>query len=163
MKSTCYRRWNSFRAENQTYVLVIQLFWSGKKKMAITLWSKGENKFVIAINMNSNQIIFYCPPPPYVCVILVWVRPYPPCTFLCIYTPCCVSYELCYNIRILLCFHQTRTIWCYCSDKVYLYQLMVKSGVFYTLMEWCAVVNKMLLMLSGDIESNPGPGEYVYS
>ena len=64
MKSTCYRHWNSFRAENQTYILVIQLFWSGKKKTAITLWSKGEDKFVIAINMNSNQIIFIAPHPP---------------------------------------------------------------------------------------------------
>ena len=30
-------------------------------------------------------------------------------------------------------------------------------------MEWTALVNKMLLMMAGDIESNPGPGEYLYS
>ena len=63
---------------------------------------------------------------------------------------------------VLLCFHQVRTIWYYCSDKVYLYQLIMKSVLFYALMEWCALVNEMLLMMSGDIESNPGPGEYVY-
>jgi len=51
----------------------------------------------------------------------------------------------------------TRTIWCYCSDKVYLYQLILKSVLFYALMEWSALVNEMLLMLAGDIESNPGP------
>jgi len=53
----------------------------------------------------------------------------------------------------------TRTVWCYCSDKVYLYQLMVKSVIFYTLREWSTLVNEMLLMVAGDVESNPGPGE----
>ena len=37
---------------------------------------------------------------------------------------------------------------------------MVKSVIFYTLREWSALVNEMLLMMAGDIESNPGPGEY---
>jgi len=59
-----------------------------------------------------------------------------------------------------LCFHQTRTVWCYCSDKVYLYQLMVESVIFYALREWSTLVNEMLLMMAGDVESNPGPGEY---
>ena len=45
---------------------------------------------------------------------------------------------------------------------VYLYELMVKSVIFYTLREWSALVNEMLLMMAGDVESNPGPGEYVY-
>ena len=31
VKSTCYRHWNSLRAENKSYVLVIHLFCSGKK------------------------------------------------------------------------------------------------------------------------------------
>jgi len=31
---------------------------------------------------------------------------------------------------------------------------------FYVLMEYIALVNEMLLMMSGDIESNPGPSEY---
>jgi len=74
---------------------------------------------------------------------------------------CCVSDELCYNVCTLLCFHQTRTVWCYCSDKVYLYQLMVKSVIFYTLREWSALVNEMLRMMAGDVESNPGPREYL--
>ena len=29
-------------------------------------------------------------------------------------------------------------------------------------MEYIALVNEMLLMMSGDIESNPGPREYLY-
>ena len=29
-------------------------------------------------------------------------------------------------------------------------------------MEYIAMVNEMLLMMSGDIESNPGPSEYLY-
>ena len=29
-------------------------------------------------------------------------------------------------------------------------------------MEYGALVNEMLLMMSGDIESNPGPREYLY-
>ena len=33
--------------------------------------------------------------------------------------------------------------------------------LFYTLMEYGALVNEMLLMLSGDIESNPGPRKYL--
>ena len=56
--------------------------------------------------------------------------------------------------------HQTRTVWCYYSDKVYLYQLMVKSVIFYTLRELSAIVNEMLLLMAGDVESNPGPREY---
>jgi len=39
---------------------------------------------------------------------------------------------------------------------------MVKSVIFYILREWSALVNEMLLMLAGDIESNPGPREYMY-
>jgi len=39
---------------------------------------------------------------------------------------------------------------------------MLKSVMFYTLREWSALVNEMLLMMAGDIESNPGPGEYLY-
>ena len=75
----------------------------------------------------------------------------------------CILYELCYNIIcILLCFHQARTIWFYCTDKVYCYQLILKFVFFYTLMETGALVNEMLLMMSGDIESNPGPREYLY-
>ena len=73
----------------------------------------------------------------------------------------CVSYELCHNVCIFVCFHQARAIWCYCSDKVYLYQLMVKSVIFFTLMEWSALVNEMLLMMASDVESNPGPCEYL--
>ena len=65
-------------------------------------------------------------------------------------------------VCILLCFHQARAVWCYCSDKVYLYQLMVKSVIFYILREWCVLVNEMLLLMAGDVESNPGPGEYVH-
>ena len=65
-------------------------------------------------------------------------------------------------VWILLCFHQARAIRCYCSDNVYLYQLMVKSVIFYTLREWSVLVNEMLLMMAGDVESNPGPGGYVY-
>jgi len=38
---------------------------------------------------------------------------------------------------------------------------MVKSVIFYTLRELSALVNEMLLMMAGDVESNPGPGEYV--
>ena len=39
---------------------------------------------------------------------------------------------------------------------------MVKSVIIYSLREWSALVNEMLLMMAGDVESNPGPGEYVY-
>ena len=46
-------------------------------------------------------------------------------------------------------------------DKVYLYQLNLKLVVFCILMEFGALVNEMLLMMSGDIESNPGPSEYL--
>ena len=69
-----------------------------------------------------------------------------------------MSYAIVYVYSFV--FHQARAIWCYCSDKVYLSQLIVKSVLSYTLLEWCALVNEMLLMLSGDIESNPGPREY---
>ena len=72
-----------------------------------------------------------------------------------------IFYELCCNRCILLYFHQTRAVWCYCSDKVYLYQLMVKSALFYTLREWSALVNEMLLMMAGDVEFNPGPASQV--
>jgi len=69
----------------------------------------------------------------------------------------CILYKLCYFICILLCFHQATTVCFYCTDKVYCYQLILKSVLFYTLMEYGALVNEMLLMMSGDIESNPGP------
>ena len=39
---------------------------------------------------------------------------------------------------------------------------MVKSVIFYTLREWSALVNEMLLIMAGDVESNPGQGEYLY-
>jgi len=44
---------------------------------------------------------------------------------------------------------------------VYLYQLIVKSVLLYTLIEGGVLVIETLLMLSGDIESNPGPSEYL--
>ena len=44
---------------------------------------------------------------------------------------------------------------------VYIYQLIAKSVLLYTLMEGGGLVIEMLLMLSGDIESNPGPSEYL--
>ena len=75
---------------------------------------------------------------------------------------CCVSYGLCYIVCALLFFHQARAVWCYCSDKVYLYQLIMKSVIFYSLTEWTALVNEVLLMMAGDVESNPGPGELLY-
>ena len=65
----------------------------------------------------------------------------------------------CAIIMYTPCFHQVRTLWCYCTDKVYRYQLTLKSVLFSTLMEYIAMVNEMLLMMSGDIESNPGPSE----
>ena len=71
-------------------------------------------------------------------------------------------YKLCYTICIFPCFYQARSVWFYCTDKVYCYQLILKSVLFYTLMEYCALVNEILLMMSGDIESNPGPSEYLY-
>jgi len=46
-------------------------------------------------------------------------------------------------------------------QKVYLYQLDLKSVIFYTLMEWSALVKEMLLIMAGDVESNPGPSEYL--
>ena len=61
-----------------------------------------------------------------------------------------------------LCFHQARAVWCYCSHKLYLYQLILRSVLFYALTEYGALVNQMLLMISGDVESNPGPGECLY-
>ena len=36
----------------------------------------------------------------------------------------------------------------------------MKSVIFYSLREWTALVNEMLLLMAGDVESNPGPGEY---
>ena len=65
----------------------------------------------------------------------------------------------CRPLCFILCSYQARTIWFYCTNKLYLYQLTVKWVLFYTLMEYGALVNEMLLMVSGDIESNPGPGE----
>ena len=60
---------------------------------------------------------------------------------------------------LLCCCHQARTIWFYCTDIVY--QLDLKSVLFRILMECITLVNEMLLMISGDIEPNPGPGEYL--
>ena len=37
----------------------------------------------------------------------------------------------------------------------------MKWVLFYTLMEYGALVKEMLLMMSGDVESNPGPSEYL--
>ena len=34
--------------------------------------------------------------------------------------------------------------------------------LFYVLTEYGGLVNQMLLMISGDVESNPGPGEFLY-
>ena len=45
--------------------------------------------------------------------------------------------------------------------KVCHYQLILKSVLFYTPMDYGALVIEMLLMMSGDIESNPGPREYL--
>ena len=56
--------------------------------------------------------------------------------------------------------HQARSVWFYCTNKVYRYKLILKSVLFYTLMEYGALLNEILLMMSGDIESNPGPSEY---
>ena len=56
---------------------------------------------------------------------------------------------------------QARAIWYYCANMVYLYQLIIKSVLFYILMECGRLVTEMLLMMSGDIESNPGPSEYL--
>ena len=66
-----------------------------------------------------------------------------------------VSYKVCCN-TLLCCCHQAKTIWFYCSDKVNL-----RSVLFHILMEYITLVNEMLLMISGDIEPNPGPGEYL--
>ena len=33
--------------------------------------------------------------------------------------------------------------------------------LFYVLVEYTTLVKEMLLMISGDIEPNPGPGEYL--
>ena len=71
----------------------------------------------------------------------------------------CVAYELC----MLHCYHQARTICFHCADKVYRYQLTLKAVVFtIILMECITLVNEMLLMISGDIQPNPGPGECLY-
>jgi len=69
-----------------------------------------------------------------------------------------VSYEVCCN-TLLCCCHQAKTILFYCSDNVY--QLNLKSVLFHISMEYFTLVNEMLLMISGDIEPNPGPGEYL--
>ena len=69
------------------------------------------------------------------------------CTIAC----CCFSF--------LWFPHQARSILFYCTDIVCHYQLILKSVLFCTLMEYGALVNEMLLMMSGDIESNPGPSE----
>ena len=53
-------------------------------------------------------------------------------------------------------------MWFYCTDKVYHCQRNLKLVFLYALMEYIAMVNEMLLMMSGDIEPNPGPSEYFY-
>ena len=53
-------------------------------------------------------------------------------------------------------------MWFYCTDKVYHCQRNLKLVFLYALMEYIAMVNEMLLMVSGDIEPNPGPSEYFY-
>jgi len=63
------------------------------------------------------------------------------------------------RLHDLFLLHQAQTGRSYCTDKVCHYQLILKSEFFYTLMEYIALVNEMLLMMSGDIESNPGPSE----
>ena len=69
MKSTCYRHWNSFRAENIIYVLVIEFFWLGKNERRLShCGAKGEDKFVVAMNMNSDRMILQCPTPMPMCV-----------------------------------------------------------------------------------------------
>ena len=74
----------------------------------------------------------------------------------------CVAYELCCNV-LLCCCHQARTVWYYCTDKLYRCQLTLRAVVFtIILMEYVTLVNEMLLMISGDIQPNPGPGECLY-
>ena len=46
-------------------------------------------------------------------------------------------------------------------DEADIAYLIIKSVLFYTQMECGGLVIGMLLMLSGDIESNPGPSEYL--
>ena len=73
----------------------------------------------------------------------------------------CVACELCCNM-LLCCCHQARAICFHCADKVY-QQLTLKAVVFtIILMECITLVNEMLLMISGDIQPNPGPGECLY-
>ena len=38
--------------------------------------------------------------------------------------------------------------------------MSLKLVLFFTLMEYSSLLIEMLLIISGDIESNPGPGEY---
>jgi len=38
----------------------------------------------------------------------------------------------------------------------------MRSVIFYSLTEWTALANEMLLMMAGDVKSNPGPREYLY-
>ena len=66
------------------------------------------------------------------------------------------GYALIYYMHTPL---QARAVWRYCSHKLYLYQLILRSAVFYALTEYGGLVNQMLLMISGDVESNPGPSE----
>ena len=68
-----------------------------------------------------------------------------------------VSYELCCNM-LLCCCYQAKTILFYYSDVL---QLNLKLVLFRILMECITLVNEILLMISGDIEPNPGPGEYL--
>ena len=65
-----------------------------------------------------------------------------------------------FHHMLLCCCQQARTICFHCADKVYRYQLTLKAVVFtIILMECVTLVNEMLLMISGDIHPNPGPGE----
>lgn len=64
-------------------------------------------------------------------------------------------------IMSLYCYHQARTLWFYSSEFLQ-NQLIMTLVLFYVLVEYITVVNQMLLMISGDIEPNPGPGEFLY-
>ena len=37
--------------------------------------------------------------------------------------------------------------------------MILKSVIFYAMMEFGTLVNEMLLMMPGDVESNPGPSK----
>ena len=68
-----------------------------------------------------------------------------------------------FHNMLLCCCQQARTICFHCADKLYRYQLTLKAVVFtIILMECITLVNEMLLMMSGDIQPNPGPGECLY-